>query len=302
MTLEPTITVQKQAVAYLRVSTDEQTCLNQKLEIEQYAKLNGFTIKEFYQDEATSGKTDPAKRRGFGAMMQFVQGHHVDAIIVYSISRIGRDMMTTLETIRNIEKLAPVVPIASSEKLLQTLDPSFRAFMLAVFGFMADLERKMIIERVNAGIARAKAQGKVCGRPKKKIETELLVAMYKSGARIEAIKEAFSIANETIYRRLEEQGVIDRHNNRDRSRYRCLIVDRARYKTGQITGPTLILELLRELGHAHGCQIRELAKERYPNRPLHKSYVYCTLGRLRRHGKIARAKDDTYYVVEQESR
>lgn len=288
MTLEAPITTLKQAVAYLRVSTDEQTCLNQKLEIEQFAKQNGFTVKAFYQDDATSGKTDPARRKGFSSMLQFVQSNPVDAIIVYSISRIGRDMLTTLETIRNTEKIAPIVPIAPSEKLLQTLDPSFRAFMLAVFGFMADLERKMISERTKAGLKRARAQGTVCTRPRIAVDTNLLLSLYKDGAKIRIIRQVLGISHELIYQRLAECGVITRRKKSKGKR-----VNHRPRKARE-----LLLQIMRELGPATSRQISQRGKELYPYEKL---WSQIRRGHIRTvcRKMVDLDKEGKWYIVEQ---
>ena len=72
----------KYAFGYLRVSTEEQTILNQKLVIKKWASDNGYDILDFFEDSAVSGKIPAINRAGFREMLNLVRTDNVDAVIV----------------------------------------------------------------------------------------------------------------------------------------------------------------------------------------------------------------------------
>ena len=75
----------KYAFAYLRVSTEEQTVLNQRLAMQKWADNHDFKILEYFEDSAVSGKIPAVKRKGFIDMLSIVKNESVDAILIYEL-------------------------------------------------------------------------------------------------------------------------------------------------------------------------------------------------------------------------
>ena len=110
----------KYAFAYLRVSTEEQTVLNQKLAMQAWAQSHNFQILDYYEDSSISGKTAAIGRPGFQELLKIVALGSVDAVLVYELSRVGRTFWDTLEAIKAIEQYSPLISCSARETFLQT--------------------------------------------------------------------------------------------------------------------------------------------------------------------------------------
>ncbi|WLG27165.1 recombinase family protein [Pseudomonas lurida] len=144
-------------IAYLRVSTDDQSTDAQRHEIEQRHK-----VAQWFSDEGTSGATKAIERPGFEALFKYVRKG--DTVVVYAIDRLGRDtidVLTTVQALRDKE-----VAIISLREGFDLATPIGEA-MLTMLAAVAKLERSNIKARQMAGIAKARAQGKKLGAVKK---------------------------------------------------------------------------------------------------------------------------------------
>ena len=150
----------KYAFGYLRVSTEEQTILNQKLVIKKWASDNDYDILDFFADSAVSGKIPAINRAGFREMLNLVRTDNVDAVIVYELSRVGRTFWETLEAIKSIEEFAPLISCSPKEIFLQTTDISVRKLMIGILTWVAEREREILIQRTRDGMQRARISGK----------------------------------------------------------------------------------------------------------------------------------------------
>lgn len=171
----------KWAVAYLRVSTEEQTPQNQELYLKEWALTHGYHIAKSFTDAATSGKTPALERQGFSAMMEYIKNSRVDAVLVYELSRVGRSFYDTLEAIKAVDKYAPLLTCSKKEEFLQTTEPSVRKLLISIFSWVSEREREMLIERTKAGLARARAEGKQIGRPKMQLDQNEIERMMVAG-------------------------------------------------------------------------------------------------------------------------
>ncbi len=124
--IEKTTVIVKYAFAYLRVSTEEQTVLNQRLAMQKWADNHDFQILEYFEDSAVSGKIPAVKRKGFVDMLSIVKNESVDAILIYELSRVGRTFWDTLDAIKAIEAYAPLISCSPRESFLQMTEPSVR--------------------------------------------------------------------------------------------------------------------------------------------------------------------------------
>ncbi len=144
--------------AYARVSTTEQTTQNQIEEI----KTAGFDIAERHIFcDVISGSTLAAQRPQFSALLNKLdQG---DTLVVSKLDRLGRDAIDVQQTIRNIERLGVAVIVLALGKT--DLTSTAGKLIVGVLAQVAEMERDLIVERTQAGLARAKAEGKQLGRP-----------------------------------------------------------------------------------------------------------------------------------------
>jgi DNA invertase Pin-like site-specific DNA recombinase len=158
----------RKVAVYVRVSTHDQTTENQRRELAEVAERAGWDVVAVFSDEGISGAKGRDKRPGFDALMKAVTRREVDMVAAWSVDRLGRSMQHLVETLSAIR--AAGADLYLHKQALDTTTPSGRAMfgMLSVF---AEFEREMIVERVRAGMATAKAKGKSVGRPKASEET-----------------------------------------------------------------------------------------------------------------------------------
>lgn len=194
--------VMEYAFGYLRVSTDEQTVLNQKLVIEKWAQDNDYKILDFFEDSAISGKIPAIDRPAFKEMLSLVQSDRVDSVIVYELSRVGRTFWETLDAIKSIEKYSPLISCSPKEIFLQTTDPSVRKLMIGILTWVAEREREMLIQRTKDGMVRAKMAGKNIGRPKKTLDKDVLIKMLSQNIPRNKIAKNLGISKATLYNQI----------------------------------------------------------------------------------------------------
>jgi putative DNA-invertase from lambdoid prophage Rac len=194
--------VMKYAFGYLRVSTDEQTVLNQKLVIERWAQDNDYKILDFFEDSAISGKIPAIDRPAFKEMLSLVRSDRVDSVIVYELSRVGRTFWETLDAIKSIEKYSPLISCSPKEIFLQTTDPSVRKLMIGILTWVAEREREMLIQRTKDGMVRAKMAGKNIGRPRKTLDKDVLIKMLSQNIPRNKIAKNLGISKATLYNQI----------------------------------------------------------------------------------------------------
>ncbi len=156
-------------LAYIRVSTDKQTVENQRIQIKSYAKGRGLELadRDWFEDPETSGTVSPVKRPGFSAMLQLLKksppADRPKNVVVYEISRIGRNFWEILEAIKTVEDLAPIISTSPKEWFVQIEDKSMRNLLLAILAWGAERERDMLVQRTREGVKRAKMQNHHAG-------------------------------------------------------------------------------------------------------------------------------------------
>jgi DNA invertase Pin-like site-specific DNA recombinase len=153
----------KKVAIYLRVSTDSQTTDNQRHELEAVAARSGWQIVQTYEDAGISGAKGRDKRPGLNAMMKAVNGKEFEMVAAWSVDRLGRSLTDLLAILQALHDKG--VDLFLHQQGLDTSTIAGRA-MFQMLGVFAEFERGIIRERVNAGLARAKAKGRVLGRPR----------------------------------------------------------------------------------------------------------------------------------------
>ena len=145
---------------YARVSTAEQTNDNQLLEIEQA----GYQADTVYSD-TVSGKVPAEERVEFGKMLDTViRTRKPKRLIVTKLDRLGRDPIDIMTTVRRLSEMECALRVLQLGDL--DLTSSARKLVLSTLSAVAEMERDILIERTHAGLARARKEGKVLGRPK----------------------------------------------------------------------------------------------------------------------------------------
>ncbi len=168
----------KPVALYLRVSTSEQTTRNQRRQLEAVAKRHGWEVVAVFEDAGISGAKGRDQRPGFAAMMRAVARREFDMVAAWSVDRLGRSLTDLLEFLKDLH--AKKVDLFLHQQGLDTSTPSGRA-MFQMMGVFAEFERAMIRERVLAGIARARSEGRALGR--KRLEDS-------DAAKVTAIRKA----------------------------------------------------------------------------------------------------------------
>ena len=188
------------AFGYLRVSTEEQTILNQRIAIKKWASDNDYQILEFFEDASVSGKVAAINRPAFREMLEIVRNEQVDAVIVYELSRVGRTFRETLDAIKAIEQYAPLISCSAKEVFLQTTDPSIRKLLIGILTWVAEREREILIQRTKDGMIRAKISGKMIGRPKKFLDKDSLIKLLSQNMPKRKIAENLGMSKATLYK------------------------------------------------------------------------------------------------------
>lgn len=181
--------------AYCRVSSSDQTTENQVLEIAAagFQLLEQRTIKE-----TISGSVAAAERPGFQRLLNKLEA--TDVLVVTKLDRLGRNAMDVRSTVEGLAASGVRVHCLALGGVDLT-SPAGKMTM-AVIAAVAEFERDLLIERTQAGLARAKALGKALGRPKSigagrvaEVRTRLA-----EGLSVAAIAREFQTSRQTVMR------------------------------------------------------------------------------------------------------
>jgi DNA invertase Pin-like site-specific DNA recombinase len=157
----------KRVAIYLRVSTDGQTTENQRQALEVVAERRGWRIVQTFEDAAISGAKGRDKRPGLDGMMRAAGRGSFDLVMVWAVDRLGRSTATVAPVMAELGAMG--VGFYADKEGMDATTAHGRA-MLQMASVFAELERAMIVERVKAGLARAKVNprkgAKAIGRPK----------------------------------------------------------------------------------------------------------------------------------------
>ena len=187
-------------VGYVRISTREQNTARQDVLMEKLGVERVFTDK-------LSGKD--TQRPELQKMMDFVR--EGDVVVVESFSRFARNTRDLLDLTATLEEKG--VRFISQKEAIDTKGPAGK-LMLTIFGALAQFERETILERQAEGIAIAKAEGRMTGRPRKAVDTFEEVYLDHKNGKISATQGArkLGIARSTWYRKVKKLSAIEADN------------------------------------------------------------------------------------------
>jgi DNA invertase Pin-like site-specific DNA recombinase len=186
--------------AYGRVSTKDQTTENQKMEIQ----AAGYAVDYWFADEGISGSTSASQRPQFKAMLDKIRDG--ERLVVTKLDRLGRDAQDVGATIKMLAARKIEVIVLQLGKL--DLTSAAGKLMLTMLAAMAEMERDLLIERTQAGLARAKAQGKTLGRPARTTaeQRKEIVTLHKQGTSISALSRIYGVSRASIMRIAKPEG------------------------------------------------------------------------------------------------
>jgi DNA invertase Pin-like site-specific DNA recombinase len=159
----------KRIALYLRVSTSKQETSNQHRELQAVAKRSGWQVVKVYEDNGISGAKGRHERPGLDALLKAVNAKEFDLVATWSVDRLGRSLTDLLDILQQLKEKK--VDLFLHQQGLDTSTTAGKA-MFQMLGVFAEFERGIIRERVNAGLARARANGVKLGRRRVKPSVE----------------------------------------------------------------------------------------------------------------------------------
>ena len=186
------------AALYLRVSTDEQTTHNQYQELWATAACAGWTIGEVFEDAGISGSKGRDQRPAFDRLHRAIARREIDVVMAWSVDRLGRSLQDLVAFLAELR--AAGIDLYLHQQGVDTTTPAGRA-LFQMLGVFAEFERAIIVERVRAGIARARLEGKHLGRPYVSAEVEQAIrAALATGKGIRKVAREIGVGVSVVQR------------------------------------------------------------------------------------------------------
>ncbi len=153
------------AALYARVSTVEQNCDNQLIELRRYIEARGWQTGQEYVDRGVSGATD--RRPALDTLMRDAKRRRFDVVVCWRLDRLGRNLKHLITLLEDLQALG--VAFVSLAEGIDATTPAGK-LQMHILGAIAEFERERIRERVMAGLQRARTQGVRLGRPPRQID------------------------------------------------------------------------------------------------------------------------------------
>lgn len=205
----------KKAVAYLRVSKEEEDIENQRIAIKKFAAKNKIEIVKWFGDEGVSGWKIPVLQRPqFKNLISYTKGQDIRTILFFDITRFGRSWKDTLSTYFALSDqgydliftLQPFLRLSFFYEMFKEIEEPLRTYMAETsfykmfleFAMRAEFESVMISMRTRKGLQKAIEKGSRLGRPglPKQVRNRI-IELYEKGYTYEKIRE--KIVSERIY-------------------------------------------------------------------------------------------------------
>jgi DNA invertase Pin-like site-specific DNA recombinase len=188
----------KRAALYMRVSSVDQHPETQLLDLRQMAAQRGYQIVQEYTDRISGAK---ARRPGLDQLMDDARRGRFDVILTWASDRIARSTRHFLEILDELNRLQ--IEFVSFREQLDTGGPLGRAIAI-IIGAIAELERNLIVERVRAGMRRARLEGRQIGRRPLELDRAAILQDRRRGLSLRQIAHEYSVSRATIHRVLQE--------------------------------------------------------------------------------------------------
>lgn len=188
----------KRVVLYLRVSTLDQHPETQLHDLRQMAAQRGYQIVDQFTDRISGTK---AKRPGLDQLMAGARRGRFDVVLVWASDRIARSVKHFIEVLDELNRLN--IEFVSFREQIDTGGPLGRA-LVVIIGAIAELERNLIIERVRAGMRRARLEGRHIGRTPLMLDHAAIRRERGQGRSLRQIAKSHRISTATVQRVLRE--------------------------------------------------------------------------------------------------
>lgn len=189
----------KRVALYLRVSTLDQHPETQRYDLRQMAQQRGLEIVQEYVDHGISGTR--ARRPALDQMMADARRGRFDIVLVWACDRLARSTKHFLEVLDELNRLN--IEFVSFREQLDTGGALGRA-VVVIISAIAELERSLIVERVRAGMRRARLEGRHIGRRPLDVDRAAVLRHRQHGHSLTRIAKAFGIGRATVSRIIKE--------------------------------------------------------------------------------------------------
>jgi len=206
----------KRAALYCRVSTIDQHPETQLSELRQFAAQRGLQIVGEYTDHGFSGTR--ARRPELDRLMEDARRHRFDVLMVWSCDRLARNTKHLLQTLDELNGMG--ISFLSQREAIDTEGPLGRA-ILVIVSAMAELERCLIVERVRAGMRRARLEGRQIGRSRLDVNREQIVQDRRSGLSLTKVAKKHGISRASVCRVMKVVGA-GAHSNMQTETLDCI--------------------------------------------------------------------------------
>jgi len=188
----------KRAALYMRVSTVDQHPETQLHDLRGLAAQRGFHVVQEYTDKISGAK---AKRPGLDQLLADARRGKFDIVIVWAFDRMARSVRHFLEVLDELNQLQ--IEFISFRENVDTSGPLGRA-LVVIIGAIAELERNLIIERVRAGMRRARLEGRRIGREPLNVDRQALLRDRARGMSLSDLAKAYRISRTSVCRVLRD--------------------------------------------------------------------------------------------------
>ncbi len=188
----------KRCALYLRVSTVDQHPETQLYDLRGLAGQRGFEIIHEYTDKISGAK---AKRPGLDQLLADARRGKFDVVLVWAFDRIARSTRHFLEVLDELNHLG--IEFVSFRENIDTGGPLGRAIVV-IIGAIAELERNLIVERVRAGMRRARLEGRQIGRTPLQVDRVALLRDRQTGTSLNDLARTYRISKASVCRVIKD--------------------------------------------------------------------------------------------------
>jgi putative DNA-invertase from lambdoid prophage Rac len=186
------------AGVYARVSTADQHCENQLVELRRYCEARGWAITREYVDQGVSGAKE--SRPALDELAKDAKRRRFDVLVVWRLDRLGRNLRHLILLLDDLQ--ATGVAFVSLSEGIDATTPAGR-LQLHVLGAIAEFERERIRERVKAGLSRVRGKGQRLGRPQRDVPESLLAPVR--GLPVREAAKRLGVSPATAHRWLSQK-------------------------------------------------------------------------------------------------
>jgi DNA invertase Pin-like site-specific DNA recombinase len=189
----------KNCALYARISTPDQHLETQLYDLRKLAAQRGFAVSREYCDRGISGSK--ARRPGLDGMMADARRGEFSVVMVAAFDRIARSTKNFLEIVDELKELG--IEFISAREAIDTSGPMGRMFLTMV-GSIAELEKSLIVERIKAGMRRARMEGQRLGRAPLDIDHNALVRDRLAGMSLTNVAKKYRVSRASVVRFVRE--------------------------------------------------------------------------------------------------